>query len=121
MKRMVIALILFLSANAFGQIATLQSAQIIHTNHPGTIELKNVHKGDWLKITVRWTSGGGVIGVFTDNFLDAWYPSLLNTHGAVNQGEFEAVSKADGDLVVNTYLFLHQDVYYDIRFEEVNR
>jgi hypothetical protein len=98
MKLIVLALIL--SANVFGQISTVQTAQIVHTNRPGTIELKNVHKGDWLKITVRWTQGGEVIGVFTDNFFDAWYPSLLNTHGAVNQEEFEAVSKADGKLSV---------------------
>ncbi len=73
-----------------------------------------------MKIIVRWTPGGEVVGVFTDNFYDPWYPSILNTHGAIQQEEFDSISKQDGDLTVNLLLYLHQNVYYDIRMEEVN-
>jgi hypothetical protein len=111
---------ILLSTTAFGQISTLQTSYIFHTNRPGTIELENVLKGDWLRIIVRWNTGGAVVGVFTDNFFDPWYPSILNTHGAINQEEFESISRKDGDLVVNLYLYLHENIYYDIKLEEIS-
>jgi hypothetical protein len=102
-------------------IASTQVAQVIYTNTPGTVGLKNVRKGDWLKIIVRWTNGGEITGVFTDNMHNAWYPSPMNFHsGTPNQEEFEAVAKQGGDLTVNIYVFVHSDVYYDVRLEEID-
>jgi hypothetical protein len=120
MKSFFVTLILS-SLLAFGVIATTQTSQLIHTNIPGTIKLQNVHKGDWLKIIIHWTQGGEVVGVFTDNFFDAWYPSLMNNHsGNPYQEEFEAVAKEDGDLSVNLLLQLHENVFYDVRLEEIS-
>jgi hypothetical protein len=103
-------------------IATTQVSQVVHTNTPGTLGLTNVRKGDWLKIIVRWTRGGRIIGVFTDNIHNAWLPSPMNLYSSsANQQEFEAVAKQDGDLTVNIYVFIHADVYYNERLEEIDR
>jgi hypothetical protein len=110
-----------LAAQNDAGISTTQIAQVVHTNTPGTLELKNVRKSSWLKIIVRWTSGGGIIGVFTDNMHNAWLPSPMNFHSRTpNQQEFEAVAKQDGDLTVNIYVFIHADVYYSERLEEID-
>src|SRR5580700_9890004 len=120
MKTFLFALLLTVSAAAFGQITTLQTAQIVHTNRPGTIALPHVHKGNWLRLTVRWTPGGEVVGVFTDNFFDPWYPSPMNfLHES--QEEFESYSKGEGNVRVNLYLYLHADVFYDIRLDEISK